>query len=99
MLRRNRTAFWLTFLGVFLVVLVGASYLHLVERSPLAFHEMDFDDNGFVTFFELWYANSYATRRMTEHQRNCTEYYAREDGLRLKIVCDGDRGSSSSTTP
>ena len=90
MLWRNRIVFWLTFSGVSVVVLIGASYLYLVRTSPLAFHEMDFDENGFVTFFELAYANSYGTRRITEHERSCTEYYALEDGLRLKIVCDGD---------
>ena len=90
MLRKNRKVFWLTLSGVSLVVSIGASYLLLVRTSPLAFHEMDFDENGFVTFFELAYANSYGTRRITEHERSCTEYYARKDGLRLKIVCDGD---------
>lgn len=99
MLRRDRITFWLTLLGVSLIVAVGASYLHLVGTSPLAFHEMDFDENGFVTFSELVYANSYATRHITGHDRSCTEYYALKDGSQLKIICDGDERSSSSTTP
>ena len=99
MLRRDRITFWLTLSGVSLIVAVGASYLHLVGTSPLAFEEMDFDENGFVTFFELAYANSYGTRRITEHEKTCTEYYALKDGSQLKIICNGDERSSTSTAP
>ena len=99
MFGRNKLAFWLTLSGVALVVAVGASYLHLVARSPLAFDEMDFDDNGFVTLYELIYANAYATRQIADKERTCTEYYALQDGLRLKVVCNSDERSSSLTEP
>lgn len=80
--------FWLTLFGVVLIVFIGTSYLYLIDKSPLTFDEMDFDQNGFVTFSELWYASSYGTRRVTEHGMSCSEYYALEDGLRLKLVCE-----------
>ena len=99
MLRRSKLAFWLTLLGVSLVVLVGASYLYLVSRSPLAFNEMDFDSNGFVTFYELVYANAYGTRKITTHDGACTEYYALRDGLPLKIICNGHQPSSPPSAP
>ncbi len=80
--------FWLTFSGVALIVSVGASYLYLVQKSPLKFEETDFDKNGLVTFSELTYASSYGTRPMTENNARCIEYYALKDGLRLKLVCN-----------
>jgi len=90
MKRRSKLAFWLAFSGVVLIVSVGASYLYLIKKSPLAFDEMDFDQNGFVTFSELDYASSYGTRQVTENDMSCIEYYALKDGLRLKVVCNGN---------
>ena len=80
--------FWLTLFGVLFVVSVGASYLFLVQKSPLKFQETDFDNNGLVTFSELYYANSYGTRPITVSNTSCIEYYALKDGLRLKLVCN-----------
>ena len=80
--------FWLTFCGVVIVVSVGTSYLYLVQRSALKFQDADFDENGLVTFSELYYASSYGTRRITENNTSCIEYYALKDGLRLKLVCN-----------
>ncbi len=87
-MKRFRLPFWLTSFGVVLIVSVGASYLYLVGKSPLAFDELDFDRNGLVTFDELVYASSYGTRRVTENGVGCVEYYALKDGLRLKLACD-----------
>jgi hypothetical protein len=89
--RTFKLAFWLTFSGVVLIVVGGASYLYLIWKSPLEFNEMDFDNNGFVTFSELYYASSYETRKITENGMNCIEYYALKDGFRLKLICTEDR--------
>ena len=82
--------FWLTSCGVELVVAVGGSYLYLMQKSPLEFDEMDFDQNGFVTFSELCYASVYGTRNITENDTHCIEYYARSDDRRLKLICNAD---------
>ena len=87
---RSRLAFWLALSGVSVIVVVGASYISLVGTSPLTFDAMDFDRDGFVTFPELFYANAYGTRQVTENGKTCTEYYALKDGLRLKVVCIDD---------
>ena len=55
-LKEKKTALLAT-LGVAIVVLIPAVYLSLLAISPLSFDEMDFDDNGFVTFSELIHAN------------------------------------------
>ena len=86
-MKSSKLAFWLTSLGIALIVSVGASYLYLLRKSPLAFDELDFDQNGFVTFGELAYSSSYRTREVTENGVRCIEYYALKDGLRLKLAC------------
>ena len=96
---RSKLAFWLALSGVSLIVVIGASYIRLVRTSPLTFEAMDFDRNGFVTFSELVYVNAYGTRQVTENGETCTEYYALKDGLRLKIVCNGDEYSSAPKAP
>jgi len=58
-------------LGVLIVVVVPALYLYLLTISPLSFDEMDFDDNGYVTFSELIYANSNCHRLVLNGQVIC----------------------------
>ena len=60
-------------LGVMIVILIPALYLYLLMKSPLSFKEMDFDDNGFVTFSEIIYANSYCIRVIQKGQVICKE--------------------------
>jgi len=60
-------------LGVMIVILIPALYLYLLMKSPLSFKEMDFDDNGIVTFSELIYANSYCVRVIQKGQVICKE--------------------------
>ena len=60
-------------LGVTIVVVIPALYLYLLAKSPLSFKEMDFDDNGYVTFSELVYANSYCDRVIPKNQVICEE--------------------------
>jgi len=55
-------------LGVMIVVAIPALYLYLLTKSPLSFKQMDFDDNGYVTFSELIYANSYCVRVIQNDQ-------------------------------
>ena len=55
---KEKQAALLTTLGVLIVVAIPAVYLFLISISPLTFDEMDFDDNGYVTFSELIHANS-----------------------------------------
>jgi len=58
-------------LGVLIVIVIPAVYLYLLTKSPLSFEEMDFDDNGYVTFSELIYANSYCHRLVLNGQVIC----------------------------
>ena len=60
-------------LGVMIVTVIPALYLYLLTKSPLSFEEMDFDDNGIVTFSELNYANSYCVRVIQKDQVICKE--------------------------
>ena len=60
-------------LGVMIVVVIPALYLYLLTKSPLTFKEMDFDDNGIVTFSELIYANSNCVRVIQNDQVICKE--------------------------
>ncbi len=60
-------------LGVMIVIVIPALYLYLLTKSPLSFEEMDFDDNGIVTFSELIYANSYCVREIQQDQVICKE--------------------------
>ena len=60
-------------LGVMIVILVPALYLYLLVKTPLSFKELDFDDNGIVTFSELIYANSYCVRVIQKGQVICKE--------------------------
>ena len=60
-------------IGVMIVILVPALYLYLLMKAPLSFKEMDFDDNGIVTFSELIYANSYCVRVIEKGQVICKE--------------------------
>ena len=60
-------------LGVTIVVAIPALYLFLLMKSPVSFEEMDFDDNGIVTFSELIYANSYCDRVIPKNQVICEE--------------------------
>ncbi len=63
----------LTTFGVLIVVAVPAAYLFLITISPLTFDEMDFDNNGFVTFSELIHANSNCVRLILDGQVICNE--------------------------
>lgn len=90
MKRYFNVTFWLTFSGIALIILVTASYLYLIEKSPLEFDEMDFDNNGFVTFCELISANIDGTPNVSENDGKCMEYYALKVGLMLKRVCNGN---------
>jgi len=60
-------------LGVIIVVAIPALYLYLLAKSPLSFKQMDFDDNGIVTFSELIYANSNCVRAIPNDQVICKE--------------------------
>jgi hypothetical protein len=71
-IKQKQTAL-LTTLGVLIVVLIPAAYLFLLTLSPLTFDEMDFDDNGFVTFSELIHANSNCHRLILNGQVICNE--------------------------
>ena len=71
-LKEKQTAI-LTTLGVLIVVTIPAAYLFLITLSPLTFDEMDFDDNGFVTFSELIHANSNCHRLTLDGRVICDE--------------------------
>ena len=55
-------------LGVMIVIVIPALYLYLLTKSPLSFEEMDFDDNGIVTFSDLIYAYSYCVLEIQQYQ-------------------------------
>lgn len=71
-LKEKQTAI-LTTLGVLIVVTIPAAYLFLITLSPLTFDEMDFDDNGFVTFSELIHANSNCHRLVLDGRVICDD--------------------------
>ncbi len=71
-LKEKQTAI-LTTLGVLIVVTIPAAYLFLITLSPLTFDEMDFDDNGFVTFSELIHANLNCHRLILDGRVICDE--------------------------
>jgi len=58
MTKNRRLVFWLTFAGILLIAFIATFYLYLLQKSPLSFEEMDFDQSGYVTFSELIRANS-----------------------------------------
>lgn len=84
----NRLIFWLSFSGVTIIMIIVVAYLYLVERSPIDFEAIDFNQNGIVTFSELIYANAYGKRKLMIDGRSCIEYYALQDEKRLKLQCD-----------
>ena len=63
----------LTTFGVMIVILVPALYLYLVVETSLSFKELDFDDNGIVTFSELIHAKSHCVRELQKDQVICKE--------------------------
>ncbi len=71
-LKQKQTAL-LTTLGVLIVVLIPAAYLFLITLSPLTIDEMDFDNNGFVTFSEIIHANSNCHRLVLDGRVICDE--------------------------
>lgn len=71
-LRKNQIALLATF-GVMIVILVPALYFFLLLKTPLSFKELDFDDNGIVTFSELIHANLYCDRVILNGQVICKE--------------------------
>ena len=77
----------LTTLGLVIVVIPAVVYLYLLTKSPLSFKEMDFNDNGIVTFSELMYASSYGVRVIQKDERFCEEYYSLNDGKILRADC------------
>ena len=74
-------------LGVALVLVPAVLYLYLLTKSSLPFAEMDFNDNGIVTFSELIYASSYGVRVIKKGQAFCEEYYSLNDSVSLRIDC------------
>jgi hypothetical protein len=60
-------------IGVMIVILVPALYLYLLVKAPLSFKELDFDDNGIVTFSELIHANLNCYRVTLNGQVICKE--------------------------
>ena len=85
-LRARHLALLATF-GVVIVVAIAALYLYLLSKSPLSFSEMDFNDNGVVTFSELIHASSHGIRPIRQGDGVCREYYALGDGTTLRIDC------------
>ena len=71
-LMKNQIALLATF-GVMIVILVPAMYLFLLLNTPLSFRELDFDNNGIVTFSELVHANLYCDRVILNGQVICKE--------------------------
>ncbi len=71
-IKQKQTAL-LTTLGVLIVIAIPAAYLFLLALSSLTFDEMDFDDNGFVTFSELIHANSNCHRLTLDGRVICNE--------------------------
>jgi hypothetical protein len=63
----------LTTLGVLIVTVIPAAYLFMIALAPLTFDEMDFDDNGFVTFSELIHANSNCHRLVLDGRVVCDD--------------------------
>ncbi|WP_338759078.1 hypothetical protein [Massilia sp. METH4] len=74
-----------------LAVLVLTGYWLLfgwmVYRSPLAYAAMDLNRDGEVSFGEADYISSFGVNTFTDRGRQCTEYFALKDGLRLKTAC------------
>ena len=86
-LREKRTALLAT-LGVIIVLVPAALYLHLLTQSPLSIKQMDFNDNGIVTLSELMYASAYGVRTIHRDDDSCREYCSLNDGLSLRVDCD-----------
>lgn len=70
--KKNQIALLAT-IGVMIVILIPALYLFLLLKTPLSFKELDFDDNGIVTFSELIHANLYCYRVTLNGQVTCKE--------------------------
>ena len=70
--KKNQIALLAT-IGVMIVILVPALYLFLLLKTPLSLKELDFDDNGVVTFSELIHANLYCDRVVQSGQVICKD--------------------------
>ena len=70
--KKNQIALLAT-IGVMIVILIPALYLFLLLKTPLSFKELDFDDNGIVTFSEIIHANLYCDRVILNGQVICKE--------------------------
>ena len=78
-------------LSVVFIVFLGywGLFLYFVSKSPLTYEELDLNENGNVSFFEVEYASSYGRRKIHKDGKECIEYYAQKDGLTLKVECNG----------
>ncbi len=64
MAKTRRLKFWLALIGVILIAAIGSLYLYLLDASPLPVEEMDVDNNGVITFRELFLAQAARHRSM-----------------------------------
>ncbi len=69
-------------LGVYTVMLC-----YLISNSPLTYSEVDANNNGIVSYSEAEYSSNYGSRTIQKNGKDCIEYYAKKDGLMLKVNC------------
>ncbi|GAB2198956.1 hypothetical protein MAH4_31680 [Sessilibacter sp. MAH4] len=71
-----------------LLLIIGvAPYLVLICDDKYSWSEMDINQNGIVSYGEVYEFLDSGKREVTSNGRKCVEYYAYKDGLPFHTVC------------
>jgi hypothetical protein len=78
--------------GIFIVACIGLAIFAVaiifgMITSPFSYSEMDFDNDGQVTFSEIVYGSSFRKNEVQVDAKKCIQYLSLQDGRILKVVC------------
>jgi hypothetical protein len=72
---------------VFLAALYGMARSIAILHTGFTWSEMDWNQDGHTSSSEFFESSDIGKRVITQHARECTEYFAFKDGRQVKIVC------------
>lgn len=75
-----------TVLGL-LIFLYIFCRLYSTFSKNYSWNEMDWNQNGETSLFELIESSDIGKRTVKINDKNCIEYYAFKDGIGIKTVC------------
>ncbi|HEY8099238.1 MAG TPA: hypothetical protein VIF82_00645 [Burkholderiaceae bacterium] len=78
--------------GLFIVACLGLAIFAVaiifgMITSPFSYNEMDFDNDGQVTFSEIVYGSAFRKNEVEVEEKKCIQYISLKDGRILKVVC------------